>query len=293
MDSTPAHAGASPGHDCRASAIVIGVTGHRDLRPEDMPTLEGSVRRILDEVRDAHPHTPLLLLSPLAEGSDRLVARVALDLGVRLVVPLPLAAGAVQAGLRERAVARGVQAPARGGGELLRAAAHGRLTARRHPGSTETSGTASTRRSARSSRKQSQVFLALWDGVTGSGHATRWAAPRTSSGSGWKAFRRATSRPAASPLSFSSSGPVYHIVTPRVGQPVPRPGADPHAAAADPSDGGVVRRAAGLDGPVQRRRVAFPRVRWRPAARPARRNCCRWARRRSPTPSLRCRTRRG
>ena len=70
--------------------LIVGVTGHRDLRPEDLHALEGLVRRVIEEVKDAHPHTPLLLLSPLAEGSDRLVARVALELGVRLVVPLPL-----------------------------------------------------------------------------------------------------------------------------------------------------------------------------------------------------------
>jgi hypothetical protein len=71
--------------------IVIGVTGHRDLRSEDVPALEGIVRRILLEVRTSHPHSPLILLSPLAEGSDRLVAKVALEAGLRLVVPLPLA----------------------------------------------------------------------------------------------------------------------------------------------------------------------------------------------------------
>ena len=71
-------------------ALVIGVTGHRDLRPEDVPRLEEIVRSIFTDLATRYPHTPLEILSPLAEGADRLVARVALDLGARLVVPLPM-----------------------------------------------------------------------------------------------------------------------------------------------------------------------------------------------------------
>ncbi len=39
----------------------------------------------------SYPHTPIILLSPLAEGADRLVARVALRLKkIQLIVPLPM-----------------------------------------------------------------------------------------------------------------------------------------------------------------------------------------------------------
>lgn len=75
--------------DC-AAPLVIGVTGHRDLRGEDVPKLEKLVGGIIEKFRDDSPHTPLTLLSALAEGADRLVARVALELGARLVVPLPM-----------------------------------------------------------------------------------------------------------------------------------------------------------------------------------------------------------
>jgi hypothetical protein len=73
-----------------ALPIVVGITGHRDLRPEDIPTLEKLVREILDGLRRQYPATPLIVLSPLAEGADRLGARVALECGARLVVPLPM-----------------------------------------------------------------------------------------------------------------------------------------------------------------------------------------------------------
>ncbi len=71
--------------------LVLGVTGHRDLRPDDVPSLERAVRAIFDELLVTYPTTPLLLLSPLAAGADRLVARVALDRGIPVVVPFPFA----------------------------------------------------------------------------------------------------------------------------------------------------------------------------------------------------------
>lgn len=70
--------------------LVIGVTGHRDLREEDIPQLQSAVRDILRKLREDYPHTPLIFISPLAEGADRLAARVALKMGARLVVPLPM-----------------------------------------------------------------------------------------------------------------------------------------------------------------------------------------------------------
>ncbi len=70
--------------------VVIGVTGHRDLRESDRPAIEALVRRVFSDVRAQHPHTPLVLLSPLAEGADRLVARIALEYQAILIVPMPL-----------------------------------------------------------------------------------------------------------------------------------------------------------------------------------------------------------
>jgi hypothetical protein len=71
--------------------LVVGVTGHRDLWPEDVPRLEGIVQEVFDDLRRRHPSTPILVLSPLAEGADRLVARVAVRNRMSLVVPRPRA----------------------------------------------------------------------------------------------------------------------------------------------------------------------------------------------------------
>ncbi len=78
--------------------IVVGVTGHRDLREEDIPELEKNVEAIFKEIRhkykDKYQRLPIKILSPLAEGADRLVARVGLHTGhaeVKLtaIVPMP------------------------------------------------------------------------------------------------------------------------------------------------------------------------------------------------------------
>ncbi len=70
--------------------VVVGVSGHRTLRPQDVPALESAVADIFSEMRAAWPRTPFLVVSPCAEGADRLVARVALRHGARLLVLLPM-----------------------------------------------------------------------------------------------------------------------------------------------------------------------------------------------------------
>src|SRR6516225_11001210 len=74
--------------------LVIGVTGHRDLREADVPRLETEVARVIAALRADYlqndAETPIIVLAALAEGADRLVARVALALGARLIAPLPM-----------------------------------------------------------------------------------------------------------------------------------------------------------------------------------------------------------
>jgi hypothetical protein len=74
--------------------LVIGVTGHRDLREEDVSRLEAEIAGIIARLRHDYlkddGETPIIVLSALAEGADRLVARVALGQGARLIAPLPM-----------------------------------------------------------------------------------------------------------------------------------------------------------------------------------------------------------
>jgi hypothetical protein len=73
-----------------ATSLVIGVTSHRDLVDADRPALRETLRGWLQALHAEFPSLPLTVLSPLAEGGDRLFAEVALELGARLIVPLPL-----------------------------------------------------------------------------------------------------------------------------------------------------------------------------------------------------------
>jgi hypothetical protein len=74
--------------------LVIGVTGHRDLRDEDVPRLEREIAAIIGGLRRDYlgddRETPIIVLSALAEGADRLVAKAALAEGARLIAPLPM-----------------------------------------------------------------------------------------------------------------------------------------------------------------------------------------------------------
>ncbi len=70
--------------------IVFAITGHRDIPPDDVPVLERAVSSIFATFRKRYPTTPFVLLTPLAAGADRLVARVALAAKIPFRVPLPL-----------------------------------------------------------------------------------------------------------------------------------------------------------------------------------------------------------
>ncbi len=72
--------------------LVIGVTGHRDLVPSEVDVLREKITGLFDDLRRQFPNTPLLMMSALAEGADRLAAHTALDAGIELqaVMPMPI-----------------------------------------------------------------------------------------------------------------------------------------------------------------------------------------------------------
>ena len=70
--------------------IVIGVTGHRDLCPVDMPSLAAKVQDIVSDLRKRYPNSPLRILTSLAAGADTLAAQVGVSMGVALDVILPM-----------------------------------------------------------------------------------------------------------------------------------------------------------------------------------------------------------
>jgi hypothetical protein len=88
--------------------LVIGITGHVDLRETDIPLLRKEVEAVLERLEREYANptsrldrmpgapgpragaTPMILLSALAEGADQLVVQIALARGLRVIAPLPL-----------------------------------------------------------------------------------------------------------------------------------------------------------------------------------------------------------
>lgn len=68
--------------------LVVGVTGHRDLVAEEIPLLTERIDALLASL--TLPDLPVLALSSLAEGADRLFAHRALARGIPLVAVLPM-----------------------------------------------------------------------------------------------------------------------------------------------------------------------------------------------------------
>jgi hypothetical protein len=74
------------------SPFTVGVSGHRDLDPAELPKLRDAVSDFVRQLKEYLPDTDLRLIIGMAEGADLLVAQTALDLGVEVeaVLPMPL-----------------------------------------------------------------------------------------------------------------------------------------------------------------------------------------------------------
>ena len=72
--------------------FIIGVTGHRNLREQDIPELRELVSAELKKLMSWYPDLEFLMLNSAASGADILCARIALELGMKLVCPLPMPA---------------------------------------------------------------------------------------------------------------------------------------------------------------------------------------------------------
>ena len=135
----------------------IGVTGRRRVNARELPRLGAQLSAILAAIVHHAPAPDLL--SPLAEGADRLVAEIALAHGARLICPLPFARAeyekdfatpdslAAFRSLLARAEGRVIELPGgRGDAETSSYAAVGEYVAR-----------------------NADLLIALWDGAPGQG----------------------------------------------------------------------------------------------------------------------------
>ena len=70
--------------------IVIGVTGHRQIRPEDTDALRSAVKSELEKLTARYPSSPFVMLTSLAEGGDLICADAARELGIPIKAALPM-----------------------------------------------------------------------------------------------------------------------------------------------------------------------------------------------------------
>lgn len=70
--------------------LVIGITSHRNIPAREIEPIRARVRELLAQWQQEFPHSPLMMLSALAEGGDQIVAEEGLRCGAQLIAPLPL-----------------------------------------------------------------------------------------------------------------------------------------------------------------------------------------------------------
>ncbi|MGH8171901.1 MAG: hypothetical protein ACREPX_02060 [Rhodanobacteraceae bacterium] len=73
-----------------AAPLIVGVTSHRNIASDEIASVRSHVREFLERLRVEFSHLPLIVLSPLAEGGDQLVAEEAIAVGARVVAVLPM-----------------------------------------------------------------------------------------------------------------------------------------------------------------------------------------------------------
>ena len=82
---------------------MVGVVGHRDLLPDQIPQVRAAVTKILKRLREDNPDVPLRLLCSMAAGADLLAAEAAADLGITIIALLPYARRLCRADLESEA----------------------------------------------------------------------------------------------------------------------------------------------------------------------------------------------
>ncbi len=83
--------------------FLVGVTGHRDLLPGEVPAIRAAVEELLRALQATAPDVQIVLITSLAEGADLLAAEVANELGLPLMALLPYSAARCRADLSDDA----------------------------------------------------------------------------------------------------------------------------------------------------------------------------------------------
>jgi len=145
--------------------LCIGVTGHRDLVEDEKPALESRLRAFLKDLAEQFPELDLQVMSALAKGADRLVARVALEMGVELIALLPMEQSEYERDFTSEESLAEFRALIGKAGQLIQLP----FVAGTEAGSMEQGSAARNRQYAQLGyfiSNHCQVLLAIWDGKT-------------------------------------------------------------------------------------------------------------------------------
>lgn len=182
-----------------AIPVVVGVTGHRNLRPKDIPALEKQVKNALSALKEKCPHTPLVMLNSLAAGADVLCARVAVQMDIPLWAALPMEEADYRRDFSPEEDAEFT--------ELLGRAERVFVAPNTEP--QQPGRDFHYRQAGLFVAAHSHVLLALWDGAPGKAGGCGTAEVVD--------FALQESYAGGSLLRSFTSGAVWHIVTPRAG----------------------------------------------------------------------------
>ena len=145
--------------------IVVGACGHRNIDPSD-PRLIAVIEEQCAALSKRYRHSPFLILSSLAEGADRLIAKVAMDkLKADLIAVLPMPADEYENDFQTKESKAEFR-------DLLTPALHVRTVEVAAGDVWKTPGEPRNVQYARAGAMiadQAQVLLAIWDGKAGRG----------------------------------------------------------------------------------------------------------------------------
>ena len=174
------------------------------------------MRSSLIGIQRTHPHSVPVLLSALAEGADRLAARVALDLGMQLVAVMPFSQEVYERDFETpESLAEFRDFLARATGVLYLPLLDGAA-----PGDVDRQGPARDREYAKAGAyiaAHSQIFFALWDGSPETADKVGGTAQTVGfrlEGAQAPYVGRRSGR-----IFGVTAGPVFHIRTPRITNP--------------------------------------------------------------------------
>jgi hypothetical protein len=70
--------------------VYVGISGHRDLKKDKISEYKKELIDILKDIKNSHKDKEIILISPLADGADRLFIYAGMKLGLRYDVLLPM-----------------------------------------------------------------------------------------------------------------------------------------------------------------------------------------------------------